>query len=88
MPGLKVEYEKFLKQVEAETQNLQWNIDNHPARKILSRYPHEFGNWVSYLEHLLLLKNGGYPFEKNDLDVTEWKALALLEFLQTSYRGQ
>ncbi len=79
MPGLEVDYEKFLKRVHEETDNPQWNIENHPARKILSRYQQGFSNWVVYLENLLLLKQGGYPFEKNDLDLIEWKALALLE---------
>lgn len=79
MPGLGVEYQKFLKQVYEEADNPEWNIENHPARKILSRYPKTFGNWVRYLENLLLLKQGGYPFAKNDLDQIEWKALALLD---------
>jgi len=81
VPGLEIEYQKFLKRVHEETDNPQWNIENHPARKILSRYSQGFGNWVAYLENLLLLKNGGYPFAKNDLGITEWKALALLELL-------
>lgn len=79
MPGLEVEYQKFLKQVHEETDNPDWNIENHPARKILARYPQNFGNWVEYLENLLLLKQGGYPFEKNDLSIIEWKALSLLD---------
>ena len=86
MPGLEVEYQKFLKRVHEETDNPEWNIENHPARKILHRYPRGFGNWVTYLENLRLLKQGGYPFDKNDLSITEWKALALLENIQNKYR--
>ena len=82
MPGLEVEYQKFLQRVHEETGNPDWNIENHPARKILARYPQEFGNWVAVLENLLLLKKAGYPFQKNDLDLVEWKALALLEKIQ------
>lgn len=81
MPGLEVEFDKFLKRVHEETDNPQWNIENHPARIILSRYPQGFGNWVGYLQNLLFLKQGGYPFAKNDLDLIEWKSLALLELL-------
>lgn len=86
MPGLEVEHQKFLKRVHEETDNPEWNIENHPARKILTRYPQNFGNWVAYLETLLLLKKGGYPFEKNDLDLIEWKAVAVLETLQATRR--
>jgi hypothetical protein len=84
--GLEVEYQKFLNRVHEETDDPDWNIKNHPARKILARYPQSFGNWVAYLENLMLLKKGGYPFAKNDLDLTEWKALALLESMQNSNR--
>ncbi|MBC8287653.1 MAG: hypothetical protein H8E42_09310 [Nitrospinae bacterium] len=86
MPGLEVGHQKFLKRVHEETDNPEWNIENHPARKILARYPQNFGNWVAYLENLLLLKKAGYPFAKNDLDLTEWKAVAVLESLQTTRR--
>ncbi len=82
MPGLEVEYQKFLQRVYEETNNPDWNIENHPARKILARYPQYFGNWVANLENLLLLKKGGYPFEKNDLDIIEWKAMGLLESIR------
>jgi hypothetical protein len=82
VPGLEVDYNKFLQRVHEETENPEWNIENHPARQILARFSPEFGNWVSHLEHLQLLKKGGYPFEKNDLDLIDWKALALLESLK------
>lgn len=84
MPGLEVEYQKFLKRVHEETHDPQWNIKNHPARKILNRYSQSFGKWVGHLENLQLLKKGGYPFAKNDLALIEWKALALLESLKTT----
>lgn len=84
MPGLEVEYKKFLDQVHEETENPEWNIENHPSRKILARFPQSFSHWVAHLENLMLLKKGGYPFTKNDLDLIEWKALALLEKLQMS----
>ncbi len=88
MPGLEVEYEKFLKRVCEETKNPEWNIENHPARKILVRYPKNFRKWVEYMETLLLLKQGGYPFEKNDLDIVEWKSLAVLEKLQANGKSR
>jgi hypothetical protein len=88
VPGLEVEYQKFLKRVHEETDNPDWNIENHPAPKILARYPLDFGNWVANLEMLLLLKKGGYPFEKNDLNLTEWKALALLESLHSANKRE
>lgn len=84
MPGLEVEYQTFLKRVHEETNDPEWNIENHPARKILSRYPQYFGNWVTSLENLLLLKKGGYPFEKNDLNIIEWKAIGMLESIRSS----
>ncbi len=82
MPELEVAYQKFLNRVYKETKNPEWNIKNHPSNKILSRYPASFRNWVTYLENVFLLKKGGYPFTKNDLEVLDWKALALLENLQ------
>ncbi|MBT5551699.1 MAG: hypothetical protein HOJ79_14610 [Nitrospina sp.] len=88
MPELEVEYQKFLKRVHDETDNPQWNIDNHPAHQVLGRYQKGFGKWVAHLENILLLKQGGYRLENNDLSLTEWKALALLEKIQTSrYEG-
>ncbi|MBC8284147.1 MAG: hypothetical protein H8E32_10055 [Nitrospinae bacterium] len=83
MPELEVAYQKFLKRVYEETENPEWNIENHPTHKILSRYPDGFRNWVNYLESMLLIKKGGYPFSKNDLDIMDWKALAYLEKLQS-----
>ncbi len=87
MPGLEVEYQKFLKRVHEETENPEWNIKNHPAHKILNRYQKGFGKWVAHLENLLLLKQGGYRLENNDLSLTEWKALALLEQIQATRHG-
>ena len=55
-----------------------------PAQKILKRYPKDFGKWVVHLEHLLLLQLGGYQLKNNDLSLTEWKALALLEKIQST----
>jgi hypothetical protein len=86
VPELEVEYQKFLKRVHEETENPQWNIENHPAQKILSQYPKGFGKWVVQMENILLLKQGGYRLENNDLGLTEWKALALLEKIQTTSR--
>lgn len=79
MPGLEVEYEKFLDRVEEETSDPEWNIQNHPARKILDRFPHGFGTWVTWLEELLWLRHAGYPFDKDDLTVLEWKGLAIIK---------
>ncbi len=77
--GLEVEYAKFLERVEEETEDPQWNIENHPARKILERFPPQFKAWVSYLNRIWILKRGGYPFQKGDLSLTEWKAMAILD---------
>ena len=82
MPELEVAYQKFLNRVYKETKNPEWNIENHPAHKILSRYPDSFRNWVDNIENLIWLKKGGYPFEKNDLEVLDWKAMALIENLR------
>ena len=79
MPGLELEYEKFLDRVEEETSDPEWNICNHPARSILDRFPPEFGAWVTWLEELLRLSHAGYPFDKDDLTVLEWKGLAIIK---------
>ena len=79
MPGLEVEYEKFLDRVEEETSDPQWNIQNHPARPIFDRFPPLFGQWVAWLEELLWLHQAGYPFENNGLSLLEWKGLAVLK---------
>lgn len=79
VPGLEVEYDKFLERVEEETEDPQWNIDNHPAREILHRFSAGFSQWVQYLFSLSLMRRGGCPFGINDLSVLEWKALAVLE---------
>ena len=79
MPELEVAYKNFLKRVYEETENPEWNIENHPARKILDRFRKGFGRWVAHLEKLRLLKQGGYRLKNNDLSLTEWKALGYLE---------
>jgi hypothetical protein len=79
VPGLEVEFHKFLARVEEETIDPGWAIANHPARKILDRVPEGFGGWVRYLEELLWLKRSGYPFAKDDLTLPEWKCLGLIE---------
>ncbi|MEK9627832.1 MAG: hypothetical protein VW455_02295 [Nitrospinota bacterium] len=79
MPELEVAYQKFLSRVYEETENPEWNILNHPAQKILENYPHEFRTWVGTLETMYLLKKAGYPFEKNDLSIFEWKAMAFMD---------
>lgn len=79
MPGLEVEYGKFLDRVEEETRDPEWNIENHPARPILDRFPRLFGKWVAWLLELLLLRQVGYPLEQNHLSLLEWKCLAILE---------
>lgn len=41
--------------------------------------PAETGPWFNHVWHLYRLQQGGYPFEKNDLDVEEWLGLAELK---------
>ncbi len=79
MPGLEVEYEKFLDRVEEETSDPEWNIQNHPARSVLARFPKGFGAWVKWLEELVWFRHAGYPFDKDDLTVLEWKGLAIIK---------
>lgn len=79
MPGLEVAYEKFLERVDEETHDPDWNIQNHPARAVLDRFPHGFGAWVAWLEELLWLHHAGYPFARDDLTLLEWKGLAILK---------
>lgn len=79
MPGLEVEYWKFLDRVEEETCDSEWNIQNHPARSILGRFSPLFGQWVAWLKELLWLQKAGYPLDKNHLSLIEWKSLAILK---------
>jgi hypothetical protein len=79
VPGLEVEYQKFLERVDEETRDSEWNVQNHPARSILDRFTPLFGQWVAWLEELLLLRRAGYPIEKNHLSLLEWKSLAILK---------
>jgi hypothetical protein len=79
VPGLEVAYEKFLDRVEEETSDPEWNIQNHPARLILDRFSEGFSVWVAWLEELLWFRHAGYPFDKDDLTVLEWKALAVIK---------
>ncbi len=79
MPGLEVEYSKFLERVEEETHDPEWNIQNHPAHSVLDRFPEEFTAWVRWLEELLWLRHAGYPFDKDDLTILEWKGLAIVK---------
>jgi len=79
VPGLEVGYEKFLDRVEEETRDPEWNIQNHPARAILDRFPPAFGVWVAWIEELFELCHAGVPFAKDDLTVLEWKGLAILK---------
>jgi len=79
VPGLEVEYEKFLDRVEEETSDPEWNIQNHPAHVVLARFPHGFGAWVKWLEELVWLRHAGYPFDKDDLSVLQWKGLAVIK---------
>lgn len=74
-----MEYQKFLGVVDEETEDTEWAIANHPAKKILNRFDPEFGNWVSWLQKALLMQSGGYPFEKNDLSAADWQGLAILK---------
>ena len=74
-----MEYQKFLGTVDEETADPEWAIENHPARKILERFDPEFGVWVDWLRRILLMQDGGCPFEKNDLSGTDWQALAILK---------
>ena len=57
----------------------QWEIENHPSNEILERYSPEFGAWVNHLIGNLNLKTVGYPFDKDDLTLLEWKCLGILE---------
>lgn len=84
MPGLEVEYQKFQERVEEETLDPDWNVENHPARIILDRFPPLFSEWVAWLEELLWLQQAGYPLGKDDLTVSEWKGLAILKQWQES----
>lgn len=78
MPGLEVEYEKFLDRVEEETIDPEWNMENHPARSTLNRFPPLFGQWVAWLEELLWLRQAGCPLDKYPLSLLTWKSLAIL----------
>jgi len=78
VPGLEVAYANFLAEVEHDTGDPQWNIQHHPARKILDRYPPLFGQWVRHIEELALLRQAGCPFAAGDLSRIDWLGLAIL----------
>ena len=88
MPGLEVEYEKFLGKVDEETVDPQWAIANHPAKKFLDRVPPGFSGWVRYLEELFWLKHSGYPFHEDDLSLLEWKSLGIIEQYERTHGNQ
>ena len=79
MPGLEVEYEQFLYRVEEETKDPEWNIQHHPARKILERFPPLFGQWVAWLHELFWLRQLGYPLKTHQLSLLQWKCLAVYQ---------
>ena len=79
MPGLEIEYEKFLDRVDEETLDPEWNIQHHPARNILDCFTQGFSAWVTWLEEILWLFQAGVPFGKDDFRILDWKALAILK---------
>jgi hypothetical protein len=79
VPGLEVEYLKFLEQVQEETCDPEWNIQNHPARATLDRFSPLFGQWVAWLKELLWLHQADYPLEINAFSLLDWKSLGILK---------
>lgn len=61
-----------------ETENPEWNIQNHPAHKIIQKYPVGFGEWVKWLVFLRDIQSGGYLIDQDNLSPLTWKGLALL----------
>ena len=83
VPALEEEYENFLQVVELETDDPQWAIDNHKATKLLERFDPLFHQWVNRLYEMRGLRESGFPLERDDLTLIEWKALALIDqFIQ------
>ncbi|PIQ96544.1 MAG: hypothetical protein COV67_09030 [Nitrospinae bacterium CG11_big_fil_rev_8_21_14_0_20_56_8] len=71
-----------------DTEDPEWNVKHHPAKEILRKFPPGFGRWVRGLYQLRLLRQGGMPGDKNDLDPLGWKALALIGCYEESKRWE
>jgi hypothetical protein len=79
VPGLEVEYAQFLNRVAEETCDPEWNIQHHPARNLLERFPPLFEQWVAWLHELFWLRDLGYPLKTSHLSLLQWKCLAVLK---------
>lgn len=88
MPGLEVEFDKFMERVEEQTADPEWQLQNHPAQKTLDKYDPAFGHWVERIHRLSELISGGCPFGQNDLTSLEWRALGALARERERLRDQ
>ena len=79
MPAREVEYQEFLERVYEETEDPEWHIRNYPGNETLQRLDEPFRVWVNLLHENLWLKQAGYIFERDELSVTDWKAMRIIE---------
>ena len=82
IPALEADYEKTIHDARRETDDPEFAMQNHPYSKYKGKYSGEFASWLSFLNRCLLLKQAGYPFDKNDLSFFEWTCLGILENLK------
>ncbi len=78
IPALERAFKASFERVMEETDDPDWNFNNHPALPFLERFDPSFGVWVNRLIELGLLVQAGYPLAKNDIPPVEWKCLALV----------
>ncbi|MBI5427259.1 MAG: hypothetical protein HZA02_03145 [Nitrospinae bacterium] len=78
--SLQVDYGEFqIERAREETEDPAWQIENHPAGKILDRFDVQFVRWVDRLFEIACLKKAGYAFRPNDLSLLEWRAIFIIE---------
>ncbi len=73
------DYNNTLFEAERDGQDLDFARENHRYYKFIDQFTDEFKNWVHWIHRCVFLKRGGYPFEKNDLDMKDWLAMGILE---------
>lgn len=82
IPGLEVDYNNVVRDAKRETENPEWEASQHPYAKYKTRFGDEFKIWLAGIWQLLELQEAGFPLEKNDLSLFEWRCVGKIKMLR------
>lgn len=75
---MRIDFERTLRDAERDEQDLDYVARHHSYFKYQEKFGYGFQVWYQFMESSLNLREGGYPFNRDDFEEYEWQAMGMI----------